>query len=333
MENRQIHLVTRPKGMPALDNFKLCVEAIPVPNEGEVLIRSLFLSVDPYMRGRLGGRPSSHPPFEINRAMNGEGVGCVKKSKHPLFRVGDIVYGNLDWADYSVVSGSSIRKLEHGISPSTALALLEHTAMTAYFGLLEVGQPCAGETVVLSGAAGAVGTVAGQIAKIKGCRVVGLTGSEEKAHYLLHELQFDTAINYRQPNWISVLASACPRGVDLYFDNVGGGITDEVIKQINQHARIVLCGQISAYNLEQPDLGPRLWRYLTVKSAMARGFLVKNYQERFSEAREQLWKWFQAGKIKPCTTILEGLESLPRAFLGLFSGDNLGKQLVQVETR
>ncbi len=331
--NREIHLISRPKGLPSLENFQLCAGPIPELNEEEVLIRSLYLSVDPYMRGRIGGRPSSHPPFPLNKPVNGDGVGCVVKSKHANFQPGDRVCGYLNWADFSAIPGSTIRKLDHHKStPTLALSVLGMPAMTAYFGLLDIGQPKAGETVVISGAAGAVGVIAGQIAKIKGCRVVGITGSDVKAHYLLKELGFDGAINYKSPDWIHALTAACPKGIDLYFDNVGGNITDEVLKQINRHARIVLCGQISSYNLEQPDIGPRNFRHLIVKSAMARGFFViPDYQDRFPEGRQQLQEWFEQGEIKPCETIIKGLKNIPQAFLSLFSGDNLGKQLVEVE--
>lgn len=330
--NRQIHLVSRPIGMPCLENFKLSVAKVPALKEGEVLVRSLYLSVDPYMRGRMGGRPSSHPPFPLNQPATGDGVGCVVASKDIHFQKGDTVCGYLDWADYSVICGAALRKFNpQEVSPIAMLSVLGMAAMTAYFGLLDIGQPRAKDTVVISGAAGAVGMIAGQIAKIKDCRVVGITGSDAKVNYLLQELGFDGAVNYKSSNWIKNLEASCPCGIDVYFDNVGGDITDEVMKQINRRARIVLSGQISSYNLEQPDIGPRILRHLIVKSATARGFLVNvDYKERFPEGRQQMQEWLLQGKIKPCETIVQGLENTPKAFLGLFSGDNLGKQLVQV---
>lgn len=328
--NRQVHLVSRPKGLPSLDNFKLHMGVVPELKEGQVLVRSLYLSVDPYMRGRIGGRPSSHPPFPIDQPANGDGVGRVIESKHSDFQVGDIVCGYLEWADYSAVDGNTLWKSR--VSPATALSVLGMPAMTAYFGLLDIGQPRADETIVISGAAGAVGMLVGQIAKIKGCRVVGIAGSSPKVKYLQEELEFDAAVNYKDPNWIAQLESVCTKGIDIYFDNVGGTITDEAMKRINRHARIVLCGQISSYNLEHPDIGPRNFRHLIVKSAMARGFLViPDYQHRYPEGRKQMQEWFEKGMIKPTETIVYGLENIPNAFLGLFSGDNLGKQLVQVE--
>jgi NADPH-dependent curcumin reductase CurA len=331
-QNRQIHLVSRPKGLPSLEDFKLHESKIPELKEGEVLVQSLYLSVDPYMRGRIGGRPSSHPPFPLNAPANGDGAGRVIDSKHSQFQPGDCVCGYLDWADYSALAGESLRKFNpQEVSLTAALSVLGMPALTGYIGLLDFGLPQAGETLVISGGAGAVGTIVGQIAKIKGCRVIGITGSDSKVEYLLKELQFDGAVNYKNSDWIQQLEQACPSGIDLYFDNVGGTITDEVMKRINRHARVLLCGQISSYNLEQPDVGPRNFRHLIVKSAIAKGFLVYDYQERFPEAREQLQAWFSQGKIKSCETIVKGLENIPQAFLSLFSGDNLGKQLVQID--
>ena len=331
-KNRQIQLISRPRGIPTLENFALHTNTIPELGEAEVLVRSLYLSVDPYMRGRIGGRPSSHPPFPINQVANGDGIGRVLQSNHPEFQPGDVVCGFLDWADYSALLGSKLRKVHSDeISLTASLSVLGMAALTGYFGLLDIGCPKAGETIVISGAAGAVGMIVGQIAKLKGCHVIGITGSDFKVNHLLDELGFDGAVNYKNSDWVDALERICPRGIDLYFDNVGGAITDEVMRQINRHARIVLSGQISSYNLEQPDIGPRNFRHLIVKSATARGFLVFDYQERFPEGREQLKQWWLQGKIKPCETIVKGLENLPQAFLGLFSGANLGKQLVQIE--
>lgn len=329
--NRQIHLISRPRGLPSPEDFKLHVAEVPELKDGEVLVQSLYLSVDPYMRGRIGGRPSSHPPFPLNQPANGDGAGKVIASKHPDFQPNDLVCGYLDWADYSALPGSSLLKFDaQTVSPTTMLSVLGMPAMTAYFGLLDIAKPVAQETVVISGAAGAVGIIVGQIAKIKGCRVIGIAGSDAKVEHLMG-LGFDAAINYKSVDWLDKLEAACAQGVDIYFDNVGGHISDEIMKRINRHARIVLCGQISSYNLEQPDIGPRNFRHLIVKSAMARGFLVlPDYKERFPEGRQQLQEWLKQGEIKPCETIMQGLENMPKAFLSLFAGDNLGKQLVQV---
>ncbi|MBS0615903.1 MAG: NADP-dependent oxidoreductase [Verrucomicrobia bacterium] len=329
--NRQIHLISRPQGLPTVDNFTLHRGSVPELKEGEVLVRSLYLSVDPYMRGRIGGRPSSHPPFPLNSPANGDGAGRVVMSKHPDFQKGDHVCGYLEWADYSALSGSSLWKIDKGVPVATALSVLGMPAMTAYFGLLDIGLPKPGETVVISGAAGAVGMIVGQIAKIKGCRVVGIAGTDAKTRYLESKLGFDAAVNYKNSDWVSSLQNACKDGVDIYFDNVGGTITDEVMKQINRHARVVLCGQISSYNLVSPDTGPRNFRHLIVKSATARGFLItQDYPTRYPEGRQQLLEWWHDGKVKSCESIVKGLENIPLAFLGLFSGENLGKQLVEV---
>lgn len=273
-KNRQIHLVSRPSGLPSLENFKLCVNQIPEVQKNEVLIRVHYLSVDPYMRGRIGGRLSSHPPFPINHPSNGDGVGQVVQSNHPDFQAGDFVSGYLDWADYSIASSDQLWKFNpNEIAPTTALSVLGMPAMTAYFGLLDIGKPQTGETIVISAAAGAVGMIAGQIAKIKGCRVIGITGSDTKMQYLLEKLQFDDAVNYKKPDWTQNLQGACPKGIDIYFDNVGGAIADEALKLLNRHARVILCGQISSYNLELPDIGPRNFRHLIVKVLWPKAFL------------------------------------------------------------
>src|SRR5579872_3777483 len=244
--NRQIILVSRPSGIPTPSNFQLRESAIPQPSTGEVLIKTLYLSVDPYMRGRMNDRPSYTPPFQLDQCLTGDVVGKVVQSKNDKFQTGDIVQGRLDWADYALGKGDALQKVDPTIAPiETALGVLGNPGMTAYFGLLDIGQPKPGETVVVSGAAGAVGIVVGQIAKLKGCRVAGIVGSSEKANYLIKELGFDAAINYKNPHCFEELNTACPKGVDVYFDNVGGEITDHVMKLINWHARIPLCGQIS----------------------------------------------------------------------------------------
>lgn len=329
--NRKIILVSRPKGMPEQANFSLSESPVPQIKEGEVLIRSLYLTVDPYMRGRMNDRPSYIAPFQLNQPPVGGVVGKVIESKNPGFKVGDVVEGFLEWADYSVSNGKELQKVDPQLAPvSTALGVLGMPGMTAYFGLLEIGKPQKGETVVVSAAAGAVGMLVGQIAKIKGCHVVGIVGSDEKKDYLIKELGFDAAVNYKKKEFSQELQKACPKGVDVYFDNVGGDVTDAVIKLINPHARIVLCGQISMYNLEKQDVGPRnLWILLT-KSATMKGFLVFEYGKRFPEGIKQMAQWIKEGKIKYRENIIQGLENTPKAFLGLFKGENIGKQLVKV---
>ena len=318
--------------MPDESCFKLVTSSMPQPTNGQVLIRTRFISVDPYMRGRMNDRKSYVPPFQLNEVLNGGVVGDVLESKSGNFAKGDIVVGNLGWQDYSVAGENAIRKIDPGIAPvSTALGVLGMPGLTAYFGLLDVGHPQPNETVVVSGAAGAVGTIVGQIAKIHDCCVVGIAGSDKKTKYLIDELGFDAAINYRtSPDLKKALEEACPNGVDIYFDNVGGDISDAVLSLINNNARIPLCGQISLYNEKQIPVGPRIQPQLLTHSALMRGFLVRNYAGRFDEGIRELARWLKAGKLKYVENIVEGFENAPKAFIGLFAGDNLGKQLVKI---
>ena len=329
--NRQIILVSRPKGMPSEANFALRQVLIPQPKNDEVLIRSLYISVDPYMRGRMNDASSYIEPFQLNEPLTGGVVGEVIESKNSSFQPGDIVEGYLEWAEYSVADGANVRKLDPNLAPiSTALGILGMPGMTAYFGLLDIGQPKPGETVVVSGAAGAVGIAAGQIAEIKGCRVVGITGSDEKVKYLTCELGFDAAINYKNPEFAELLKKSCPNGVDIYFDNVGGDITDSVFMHLNKHARIVMCGQIAMYNRETPDIGPRHFWQLLIKSAQLTGYIITDYEARFPEGIAQMAEWIREKKIRYAEHIIDGFENTPKAFIGLFKGENIGKMLVKV---
>jgi NADPH-dependent curcumin reductase CurA len=331
MKNKQILLASRPTGMPTLDNFSIVDAEVAEPKDGEVLIRTRFLSVDPYMRGRMRDQKSYVPPFALNEVIAGGVVGDVIESRAPAFQPGDIVTGLLGWRLYSVAKAGEIRKVDPNIAPvTTALGILGMPGLTAYFGLLDIGQPQEGETVVVSGAAGAVGMTVCQIAKIKGCRAVGIAGSDEKNRYLEDELEIDATINYKSADMKQAIRAACPDGVDVYFDNVGGEISDAVMQLINQRARIPLCGQISLYNLDRPDTGPRIQPYLLVNSALMKGFIITNYAARFSEGLKQLTQWLGEGKLKYCESFVEGFENAPRAFLELFEGKNLGKQLVKV---
>jgi NADPH-dependent curcumin reductase CurA len=330
--NRQILLVKRPIGIPDESCFKLVTSVIPEPTNGQVLLRTRFLSVDPYMRGRMNDRKSYVAPFQLNEVLNGGIVGEVVESKSNNFVKGDLVVGSLGWQDYSIAGEKEVRKINPEIAPvSTALGVLGMPGLTAYFGLLDIGKPKQGETVVVSGAAGAVGTIVGQIAKIYGCRVVGIAGSDKKTKYLIDELGFDTAINYRTaPHLRKALKEACPDGVDIYFDNVGGDISDAVISLINNNARIPLCGQISLYNETQIPTGPRIQPRLLTYSALMKGFIVHNYADRFDEGIRQLADWLKEKKLKYAENVVEGLENASKAFIGLFAGENLGKQLVKV---
>jgi NADPH-dependent curcumin reductase CurA len=305
---------------------------MPQPNDGKVLVRSLYISVDPYLRGRMREGRSYVPPFAIGDVITSGVVGEVVESRANQFQPGDIVTGMLGWRLYNVAKATDLRKIDPLVAPvTTALGVLGMPGLTAYFGLLDVGQPKIGETVVVSGAAGAVGTTVCQIAKIKGCRAVGIAGSDEKNRYLRDELGVDATINYKNPGDIrTALQQACPNGIDIYFDNVGGEISDAVLPLLNHGARLVICGQISLYNLDKPDVGPRPQPYLLVNSALMKGFIVTDYAARFSEGVTQLAEWLLAGKLKYAETIVEGLENTPHAFIGLFTGENLGKQIVKV---
>ncbi len=331
-KNRQIILVKRPSGMPDESCFRLIEVPVPEIAKGEVLIKTNYISVDPYMRGRMRDRKSYAPPFQLDSAIVGAAVGEVIESNSKRFNKGDFVTGYLPWQDFSSVNEENIRKLDAKKAPvSTALGVLGTTGLTAYFGLLDIGKPQEGETVVVSGAAGAVGMIVGQIARIKGCRTVGIAGTEKKVRYLIDELGFDEAIDYKaESDMGKALDVACPAGVDIYFDNVGGAISDAVLARINDNARIIICGQIDFYNKEDVQVGPRVMPILLMHTALMKGFLVSGYAARFDEARAQLGAWLNEKKMKYAETIVEGLENAPKAFLGLFKGENLGKQIVKV---
>jgi NADPH-dependent curcumin reductase CurA len=302
------------------------------PNAGEMLIKSLYISVDPYMRGRMNDAKSYAAPVEIGGVMVGGAVGEVIVSNHPHFAVGDIVQGEFGWQQYTISNGKGVRKVDPSIAPvSTAIGVLGMPGLTAYFGLLDIGKPRPGETVVVSGAAGAVGGIVGQIAKLKGCRVIGIAGSDAKVRYLVDELGFDGAFNYKTTkNYLEKLQELCPRGVDVYFDNVGGTITDAVIPLLNTHARVSVCGQISQYNVEKPETGPRWLWALIVKQARVEGFLVFQFFDRFGPAVAEMARWIKEGKLKYKEDLVEGFDRLPQAFIGMLQGNNTGKRLVKV---
>jgi NADPH-dependent curcumin reductase CurA len=330
--NRKITLASRPVGFPKVSDFDLVYSPLPSPAAGEVLIRSVYLSLDPYMRGRMNDPTSYGPPVAIGDVMPGGAVALVLESAHPEFRSGDAVEGLLGWQEYAVAQGRELRKIDPNMAPiSTALGVLGIPGLTAYFGLLDICDPQPGENVVVSGAAGAVGMLAGQIAKIKGCRVVGVAGSDAKISWLLDELSFDGALNYKTAeDFDGKLKELCPDGIDVYFDNVGGAITDAVVRLLNARARISVCGQISQYNLEEPEVGPRWLGQLTVKQAKVQGFLVSGYAERFPDGLEQLTIWLKQGKLKYREDVAQGIEAAPQAFIGMLQGKNQGKQLVQL---
>ena len=330
--NRQVLFVKRPAGLPDPSCFKLVTSTMPQPQSGQVLVKTRFISVDPYMRGRMNDRKSYAPPFRLNEVLNGGVVAEIVESKSNNFEKGNVVLGNLGWQDYSIAGENLVHKIDRDIAPvSTALGVLGMPGLTAYFGLLEIGQPQQNETVVVSGAAGAVGTIVGQIARIQGCHVVGIAGADRKIKYLIDELGFDAAINYRTaPDLKKALEEACPHGVDIYFDNVGGDISDAVLSLINNNARIPVCGQISLYNEDHTPVGPRIQPQLLAHGALMKGFLVRNFADRFDDGIRQLAIWVREKRVKYAEEIIEGLENTPKAFIGLFAGENLGKQLVKV---
>ena len=329
--NRKITLAERPLGHPTQSDFRLVESSIPVPGEGEVLIQAIWLSLDPYQRGRMRGGPSYAAPLELGEVITGGVVGRVIESRTPAFNIGDVVEGPLGWQEYDLSDGRNLRKVDITMGPlSTALGVLGMPGMTAYFGFLDVGQPRPGDTVVISAASGAVGQVVGQIAKIMGCRAVGIAGSQEKVDYIVDDLGFDAGINYRTQNVDTALAAECPLGVDVYFDNVGGTVTDAVLEHINTGARVVICGQISQYNLAEPEPGPRNLGLLTIHQARMEGFLVFQFAHRYEEGRQRIAGWMKAGKVKYKEDVVEGVENAPTAFIGLMKGQNFGKLLIKV---
>src|SRR5271157_4691532 len=305
--NRQIILVARPEGLPKPSDFRLVETPVPELTEGQFLVKTNYLSVDPYMRGRISGAKSYAEPVQIGQVMVGGTVGTVIESRHSGYRPGDAVVGYWGWQEYAVSDGQGMERFDTSLSSmSTALGVLGMPGMTAYFGLLEIGKPKPGETVFVSGAAGAVGSLVGQIAKVKGCRVVGSAGSQQKVDYLTGELGFDAAFNYKDvEDYAAKLQEACPKGIDVYFDNVGGPLTDAVFTRINVGARIVVCGQIDSYNATRPPRGPRLLWHLIIKQALAEGFLVFQFAGRFREGQQQVAQWIKQGKVKYRETIVD----------------------------
>lgn len=329
--NRRVVLASRPEAYPEPRHFRLEEVAIPQPREGEALVRTIWLSLDPYMRGRMREGPSYAAPVEIGGVMTGGVVGRVVESRTPELEVGDIVDGSLGWQEYAVAGPGALRIVDPSLAPiSTAVGVLGMPGMTAYFGFLDVGKPEVGDTVVVSAASGAVGQVVGQIARIMGCRVVGTAGSDDKVDFIVNELGFDAGINYKTEDVDAALAAACPDGIDVYFDNVGGFVTDAVMQQINVHARISVCGQISQYNLPTPELAPRNMGLLIQKQARMEGFLVFNFAHRHEHARQRMAAWIRSGDLRYREDVVEGLENAPAAFIGMMTGENFGKLLVKV---
>ena len=329
---RRVVLVRRPPGEPAESDFRVETAPMPQPGAGQVLVRVIYLSLDPYMRGRMRDAASYAAPVALGDAMPGGTVGEVVRSNHPAFAAGDIVEDRLGWQEYAVANGATLRKIDPSIAPiSTANGVLGMPGMTAWFGLLEIGQPKPGETVVVSAASGAVGQVVGQLAKLAGCRVIGIAGGAAKCDFVMNELGFDDAVDYKAASDIeAALRTACPAGIDVYFDNVGGPVTDAVVPLLNFWARIPLCGSISAYNADKPEVGPRiLWPFVG-RRVKLQGFIVSDFAPRFDPARRAMGELVRSGRLKYKEDIVEGIEKAPRAFIGLLRGENFGKLQVRL---
>lgn len=332
MNSQQIVLASRPLGYPTLENFKNETIELPQALEEEVLVEGLYYSVDPYMRGRMNDAKSYLSTYEIGKPIVGGVVAKVIESRSSEIKVGDIVLGRLPWSQRTVTPAKVLQRINvTTLTPASYfLGVLGMPGLTAYFGVIDICKPKAGQTMVISGAAGAVGIVAGQIARIFGCQVIGIAGSDEKINLLKTEYGFSEAINYKTTYDLNkALAQTCRRGVDIYFDNVGGEISDAVISQINFQARIAVCGQISLYNTPTIPTGPRVQPQLVARSALMQGFTVSDYQNRFGEGYQQLVKWIKEGKVKFPETKVKGFDQLPNAFIGLFNGENIGKMIVE----
>jgi NADPH-dependent curcumin reductase CurA len=331
--NVQWVLASRPNGMVSASNFERREGSAPQPSDGQLLVRNLYLSLDPAMRGWMSDAPSYIPPVQIGEVMRGMCVGEVVDSGHDGFHAGELVFGMFGWQEYAVADPSgptALYKLPDGISPVDGLSALGWTSLTAYFGLEDVGKPQAGETVVVSGAAGATGSVVGQLAKLKGCRVIGIAGGAEKCAWLTEELGFDGAIDYRNEDVSKRLKELCPDGINVFWDNVGGEILEAALNRLALHSRVVFCGRISTYNDRAPAPGPRNYINILTRRARVEGFLVFDYFDRMAEAMGELAALVQAGKLRTREDIREGLDSAPSALVDLFTGANIGKLLVRV---
>lgn len=330
--NNIITLDSRPVGKPQLSNFKFITEPMPQAGENEVLLKTLYVSVDPYLRGRMSDSKSYIPSFQLHEPVESGIIAEVIESNHPKFSKGDFVSGGLKWKEYQTSDGTGLSKVDAKAAPlSTYLGALGMTGLTAYMGLTEIGKPKAGETIVVSGAAGAVGSIVGQIGKILGCRVVGIAGTDEKTALLKSRFGFDEAINYKTTKSMKdAIKEACPDGVDIYFDNVGGEISDAVMLNVNRFARVAVCGAISLYNTTEVQKGMRLDTILVTKSVLMRGFIVSEFAAKAPEAIKQLTGWLKDEKLNYSETVVEGFKNIPEAFLDLFEGKNEGKMVVKI---
>jgi len=331
-ETKTINLKNRPNGIPDLQDFEFTTTEVPELKVGEVLLSSKYVSVDPYLRGRMTDAPSYVPPFEIGKPIESGIIAEVVESKHDDYKEGDYLSGRLPWKETQVAKADGLMKVDPDkASLSAYLGILGLTGLTAYHGLMEIGKPKEGETLIVSGAAGAVGSVVGQIGKILGLRVIGIAGTDEKIEMLKSKFGFDEAINYKTTeNMKEAISKACPDGVDVYFDNVGGEISDSVLLNINKHSRTINCGAIAVYNNTEVPKSMSVQPFLIKKSSLMQGFIVSDFSDRHAEAVKQLTEWLQQDKLIYEETIEEGFDQIPKAFLGLFEGKNKGKMVVKI---
>lgn len=331
--NAQVLLKSRPQGIPQAEHFQIVEAAMPVLESGQFLVRNEFLSVEPAMRGWVNAAANYSDPVPVGGVMRSFAAGVVVASRHQVYAEGDRVMGMLGWQAYAVSDGSTIRRkvIEHDLPLSLSLGVLGINGVTAYFALTEVGEPRPGDTVVVSTAAGSVGSAAGQIAKLAGCRTVAITGGTEKMRMCLEEFGFDAAVDYKSAGFAEALAQACPSGVDVYYDNTSGAISDAVIRHINKGARIVICGTASVSNWEPWPSGPRVERHLLNQAARMQGFLVWDYEHRYEEAVARLAAWVRDGSLLYREEILEGMATAPDAIAGLYRGENFGKRVIRLQ--
>lgn len=333
-KNKEIVLAEHPSGTPTKDSFGINDIDMPEMGDARVLLKTLYVSVDPGMRGFMnkGKDDAAGNKFQLGKPITSRSVAQVVDSKTEEFPKGTIVHGRLPWQKFTAAETDTLEKVDPDLAPiSTAVSILGVPGLAAYFGMLNIGKPQKGETVVVSGAAGGVGSVAAQIAKIKACRVIGIAGSDEKIDYLENDLGLDKGINYKETDDMQkAIGEACPDGVDVFFDNVGGSLFDAVLAHINRHSRIAICGQIADYNANQAPQGPRPLQTLIKKSAKIEGYVVFDFKDEFEDAKEHMAQWLNTGELTYKENLIQGFDSIPDAFIGLFEGENIGKQMVQV---
>ncbi len=338
MRNRQVLLKSRPRGVPQAGHFEIVETPVPVPRPGQVLVRNLYLSVEPAMRGWVNASANYSDPVPVGGVMRALAAGRVQASEHPDWKPGDLVCGMFGWQDYATIDAASIgpatlgrRVTETDLPLSLSLGVLGLNGLTAYFGLLDIGAPRPGDTVVVSTASGSVGSAVGQIARIAGCRTVGIAGGPAKARQCVEEFGYDAAIDYKAGELGARLAETCPAGVDVYFDNTAGAISDAVMARLAIGARVVVCGTASVADWDPVPAGPRVERHLLVRRARMQGFLIFDWAARFPEATARLADWVRAGRLRYREDVLEGIEHAPDAIAGLYRGENLGKRLIRIE--